>query len=1086
MGGTRHYVVRKREHPGSSSKEIAEEPNWGSGHNHRVGYKNRDNRLPGYAHGTDSSAPEEHKKEGRKKYMDLRERQADGALLNFRDIVGMKEDVHLTRPHDLSVGWRYMLECTEDWVKHKQEWPANQKRAAEEAKKKGIEDKGRTEETVKGGEHGEPGGKDNGGQHGHLELKESDLSQEQRAMLRAIEHEKEVIVNYKVNPGNLQSPMKDHRETIYIDEADQFTPDNWVPRSSNLIRITGKHPLNAEAHLTKFFDAGLITPNELHYVRNHGAVPRLLWELHKVEVDVGSDRGAQNFSMDELKHDFWSINVPVFLACDGNRRKELNLIRKSQGFNWGPGAGGCAYWKGAPLRDVLLRAGYKHSEEHDRTIRRWVNFEGSDNLAEGKYATCIPLDYAMDKSNDVLLAYEMNDMPLPPDHGYPVRVIIPGYVGGRCVKWLSRVWISDKENDSYYHVWDNRVLPSFVTDTESPFAELLFLHPDTACNEQNLNSVIVRPQQGERLYFSDVSEKRHDSRGAGPGEYRIEGFAYDGGGHEVQRVEVSLDNGVNWLYCIRKYPETPIRHGKKFWTWCHWHVDVSLAKLVQAEGVIVRCFNVFKNSQPRDPAWNLMGMMNNCWYQVKAEITAPPDNDDSDSGLGFDYGSNSDSSSRRGVYLLFRHPVEPAIGGNGWMKPSIENQMEAAKREANTPQKQFTREEIEQHDTEKDCWIVVDGMVYDATSVMSWHPGGKMPIMAHAGRVHQETTSEFASIHNDFAYEKLKECLLGTVTEKAANFIKENAQHQAAEQAAASKDHSSATLQKHRWFPVKLLARESLSNDTRLYRFQLPDRRAVLGLSTCKHIQLGFHMLDSMVVRSYTPTNPILPPPKETSEVLPATKWESNNEDSKLGKISAHDDNPQDGDGTFELVVKTYFPTDEQPGGAMSNILDCMPIGEDLEVRGPTGDIEYQGNGKFLIDGKEYTFHRISLVLGGSGVTPGYALMARIGMSQESDVELRVIDGNKTEGDILMRTEMEKLQEQSGGKIRVTHVLSHPLDDWKGLKGHVNEDLIRTHIFPPGKDSAVFVCGPPTMIQMAVMPALKNWGYEEDNDVFGF
>ncbi|KEY71333.1 hypothetical protein S7711_05924, partial [Stachybotrys chartarum IBT 7711] len=341
----------------------------------------------------------------------------------------------------------------------------------------------------------------------------------------------------------------------------------------------------------------------------------------------------------------------------------------------------------------------------------------------------------------------------------------------------------------------------------------------------------------------------------------------------------------------------------------------------------------------------------------------------------------------------FRHPVEPATSEDGWMKPSRENQMEAEKREANAPKKQFTREEIEKHDAEKDCWIVVDGKVYDATSVMSWHPGGKTPIMTHAGRVRQETTTESTSIHNDFAYEKLKECLLGTVSKKAANFIKENAQRQAAEQAAASKHGSSATLQKHRWFPAKLFARESLSNNTRLYSFQLPDNRAVLGSSTCKHIQLGFHMLDSMVA------------------------------------ITAHDGNPQDGDGTFEVVVETYFPTDEQPGGAMSNILDYMPIGEDLEVRGPAGDIGYQDNGKFLIDGKEHTLHRISLVVGGSGVTLGYAPMARVGMSQKSDVELRVIDGNKTEGDILMRSEMEKLQEQSGSKIRVTHVLSHPSDD---------------------------------------------------------
>lgn len=82
--------------------------------------------------------------------------------------------------------------------------------------------------------------------------------------------------------------------------------------------------------------------------------------------------------------------------------------------------------------------------------RLWVNFEGSDSPSEGKYATCIPFEYAIDPTNDVILAQFMNDVPLPPDHGHPVRVIIPGYVGGRCMEWLKKIWVSGKENNSYY------------------------------------------------------------------------------------------------------------------------------------------------------------------------------------------------------------------------------------------------------------------------------------------------------------------------------------------------------------------------------------------------------------------------------------------------------------------------------------------------------------------------------------------------------------------------------------------------------------------------------------------------------------
>lgn len=157
-----------------------------------------------------------------------------------------------------------------------------------------------------------------------------------------MEHESNYIKKLEINDGKRGSPQKGPRERIAIDKADQFTPDNWLPRSPELIRLSGKHLLNAEPQLTKLFDAGLITPNELHYVRNHGPVPRLLWEFHTLDVE----KGRLVLTMDQLKNDFETVNIPVYLACDGNRRKELNLIRKSKGFNWGAGGGSCAYWKG--------------------------------------------------------------------------------------------------------------------------------------------------------------------------------------------------------------------------------------------------------------------------------------------------------------------------------------------------------------------------------------------------------------------------------------------------------------------------------------------------------------------------------------------------------------------------------------------------------------------------------------------------------------------------------------------------------------------------------------------------------------------
>lgn len=241
-------------------------------------------------------------------------------------------------------------------------------------------------------------------------------------------------------------------------------------------------------------------------------------------------------------------------------------------------------------------------------------------------------------------------------------------------------------------------------------------------------------------------------------------------------------------------------------------------------------------------------------------------------------------------------------------------------------------------------------------------------------------------------------------------------------------------------------------------------------------MQLGFHMKDRMLIRSYTPTKPLLPDIKSHTD----DKDEDGNRDRDRDKDLC------DGTGTFELTVKTYFPTEDQPGGAMSNILDCMPLGEEIEIRGPTGEIEYTGHGRFVISGKEYNFPRVNLVLGGSGITPGYALLARAILDKDDETQIRVVDANKSEGDILLKDALDGFERGSEGRLKVTHILSHPGEEWEGRKGHVDAGLIKEALFGPGEGTGVFLCGPPGMVQKAALPALREWGFREGEDVFGF
>lgn len=412
-----------RQHPGSTQEEIEAEPDWsqlvGRG-SHRTGFRNyHDWRVAGHTH-YDEEWSEQDKKHARKLYDELADKEKKGELVNWRDVMSHVTDFHLRTNANRSIGWRFVLPVTEDFVRNEQKWPLNLKRKQQQDEK----DDGKDDNKKRDDQDQDQGDQ----QKEKQEDPRDKYSSAELALLKALESERDYIANLENDDGKGFSPQKRNRTQISIAEDDQFTPDNWLPRAPTLIRLTGKHPMNAEPDLSTLFDAGIVTPNELHYVRNHGPVPHLIWELHKIDFQ----NGKAQLSMDSLKNDFDPINIPIALACDGNRRKEYNMV-KSTAFGWAAGGVSCAFWKGALLRDVLLAMIPDDVKASTSLSKRWVNFAGADKPSEGTYETCIPLEYAMDPTNDVLLAYGMNchdgpdgDVPLPPDHGYPVRLMIPG------------------------------------------------------------------------------------------------------------------------------------------------------------------------------------------------------------------------------------------------------------------------------------------------------------------------------------------------------------------------------------------------------------------------------------------------------------------------------------------------------------------------------------------------------------------------------------------------------------------------------------------------------------------------------------
>ena len=522
-------------------------------------------------------------------------------------------------------------------------------------------------------------------------------------------------------------------------DIDKKTPDAHVPRDPRLIRLTGVHPFNVEAPLSALFDEGFLTSPELFYVRNHGAVPDVKDE--EIPDWTFSVEGLVEhpviLTLKQLIEEYEQVTCPITLVCAGNRRKEQNQVRKSKGFSWGAAGVSTALFTGVIMADVLKKAKLTRKA-------KYVCMEGADKLPNGYYGTSVKLNWVMDPNRGFMLAHKMNGDMLRPDHGRPLRVVIPGQIGGRSVKWLKKLIVTDAPSDNWYHIYDNRVLPTMVSPEESANNTKWWTDERYAIYDLSTNSAICYPAHEQQLAIK-----------GGPEKYRAKGYAYGGGGRRVTRVEISLNKGSTWRLANIEYPEDKYRDVEKelyggrldmswretSFCWCFWSIDLSIDELSSAQDMFVRAMDESMNVQPRDMYWSVLGMMNNPWFRV--------------------------TIAHEGDYLRFEHPTQPALMPGGWMErvkkaggnlsngfwgeklegeeavvPLDEQAKEVPMTKAGL-KNSITIDDLRKHDNEKNPWFVVNGEVYDGTPFMSEHPGGAQSIVSAAGL---DSSDEFMAI----------------------------------------------------------------------------------------------------------------------------------------------------------------------------------------------------------------------------------------------------------------------------------------------------------------------------------------------------
>lgn len=253
---------------------------------------------------------------------------------------------------------------------------------------------------------------------------------------------------------------------------------------------------------------------------------------------------------------------------------------------------------------------------------------------------------------------------------------------------------------------------------------------------------------------------------------------------------------------------------------------------------------------------------------------------------------------------------------------------------------------------------------------------------------------------------------------------------------------------------LRVVDRQMITHDTMRLKLGLDSPDHILGLPVGNHVYISARINGELVVRPYTPVS--------------------------LDTQKAY----------VDFVIKVYkanvdpkFPN----GGKMSQYLMNIPISQYVDVRGPAGNIHYAGNGLFEVKpdssspAQKHKVKYVNMICGGSGITPMFQLISYVLSCKKDDTKLALLFANTAEKDIILRDELEILASKHTDQFRLWYTLVQPPEsNWRYSSGYVNSEMISEHLFPPGDDSLVLLCGPPAMLELACFPNLVKLNYPRD------